>query len=66
MNNVKSICPVQIPGKGWDVRLRLKTGEERLLCGNGPYTLAQAEIAASNAARDVARHGVDCRFPAHL
>jgi len=64
MSEVKSIMPVQIPGRGWDVRLRLLDGTERFLCDrSGPYTLAQAEVAADGVRRDVARHGVESVFP---
>ena len=46
---MKKIEAVQIPGKGWDVRLP----DGSLLCeGRGPYTLAQAQAAARNAQRD--------------
>ncbi len=49
---VKSIEPVQIPGAGWDVRTRYDDGREVLLCGDGPYTLAQAQVAADGVRRD--------------
>ena len=50
------IKPVQIPGKGWDVTLP----DGGMLCdGRAPYTLAQAQVAADNARRDYARHGID-------
>ena len=61
-SEVKSIVPVQVAGKGWDVRCRLKGGAEALLNGSAPWTLAQAEVAAQNARRDVARHGVSAIF----
>jgi len=48
--------PVQIPGKGWNVRARTDTGELWLTTG-APYTLAQAELAANNLRRDINRHG---------
>jgi hypothetical protein len=65
--NIKSITPVQkrqIKGGefklvtsggqgGWDVRIRYETGEEKLLIGNFPYTLAQAGAAAESAHRDL-------------
>ena len=58
---VKSIVPVQVNGCGWDVRIRVVNDDasisERLLCGTGPYTLAQAEVAADNARRDQAAGG---------
>lgn len=55
-----NINPVQVPGKGWDVKVILPSGEERLLCaGRAPYTLAQAQVAAESARRDAARHGID-------
>lgn len=61
---IKSITPVQnrqvkggsfkvvvSGGQGlWDVRIRYTDGTEKLLCGNFPYTLAQAQSAAQNAA----------------
>jgi hypothetical protein len=65
---IKSITPVQRRGDrwmsergtgGWDVRIRYADGSEQLLCeGRAPYTLAQAELAAHNARRDEARHGI--------
>lgn len=62
MSAIKSITPVQkrqIKGGGfklavsggqggWDVRIRYQDGQERLLCGDFPYTLAQAGSAAGN------------------
>ena len=59
---IKSICPVQyrqVKGGGfklvvsggqglWDVRIRYADGTEKLLCGDFPYTLAQAGAAAQN------------------
>lgn len=59
---IKSICPVQhrqVKGGGlklvvsggqglWDVRVRYTDGSEKLLCGDFPYTLAQAGAAAQN------------------
>jgi len=59
---IKSITPVQLRqikgggfkqvvsgGQGgWDVRIRYKDGSEKLLCGDFPYTLAQAGSAAQN------------------
>ena len=59
---IKSISPVQnrqVKGGGfmavvsggqglWDVRIRYTDGTEKLLCGNFPYTLAQAGTAAQN------------------
>jgi hypothetical protein len=54
------IKPVQIPGKGWDVTLP----DGDMLCdGRAPYTLAQAQVAADNARRDYARHGIDAFKP---
>lgn len=61
-NTVKSVTPVQnrqIKGGGfklvvsggqggWDVRIRYTDGTEKLLCGDFPYTLAQAGSAAQN------------------
>lgn len=60
--SIKSVTPVQMRqvkgggfkmvvsgGQGlWDVRIRYNDGTEKLLCGNFPYTLAQAGAAASN------------------
>jgi ribosomal protein S27AE len=44
--------PIQIPGRGWDVRIADAHGE-RLLCGGrAPYTLHQAQIAADAVRRD--------------
>jgi citrate synthase len=37
---------------GWDVRTRYKDGTELLLCGNFPYSLQQAQIAAQIILRD--------------
>jgi hypothetical protein len=49
---MKTIKPVLIPGKAWDVQLPDGT----MLCeGRGPYTLAQAQVAADNARRDAAQ-----------
>lgn len=59
---IKSVSPVQnrqIKGGGfkivvsggqglWDVRIRYTDGSEKLLCGDFPYTLAQAGAAAQN------------------
>lgn len=59
---IKSITPVQkrqIKGGGykvvasggqglWDVRIRYTDGDEKLLSGQFPYTLAQAGAAAQN------------------
>lgn len=51
---VKSVIPVVIPGKGWDVRTRYADGREVLLCGGtGPYTLAQAQVAADSVRREL-------------
>ena len=60
--NIKSIRPVQkrqVKGGGfklvedggqggWDVRIRYTDGTEKLLCGDFPYNLAQAQCAVSN------------------
>lgn len=54
------IRPIQLAGKGWDVEVKTPDGKVRLLCaGRAPYTLAQAQVAADSARRDVARHGID-------
>ena len=59
---IKSVSPVQLRqvkgggfkqvvtgGQGlWDVRIRYEDGSERLLCGDFPYTLAQAGAAAQS------------------
>lgn len=59
---IKSMTPVQLRqvkgggfkqvvrgGQGgWDVRIRYTDGAEELLCGDFPYTLAQAGSAAQN------------------
>jgi len=46
---MKNIKPVLIGGKKWDVIL----ADGTYLCnGTGPYTLAQAQVAADNARRD--------------
>lgn len=40
--------PVQIAGKGWDVLILSSDGVTSLLCeGRGPYTQAQAQVAAA-------------------
>lgn len=57
--NTKSVTVVQ-EGKnhgGFDVRVRLTSGEEKLLAGGYPYTKAQAEMACENLQRDIKRHG---------
>lgn len=56
---VKSITIVQ--KSGWDVRLRLKDGREYLYSGKYPYTMAQAQVAADSARRDIARHGIQLK-----
>ena len=38
---------------GWDVRIRYENGEEQLLVGSFPYTLAQAGAAAESARREL-------------
>lgn len=44
---IKSITPVR-KNALWDVRIRYSDNSEKLLSGNYPYTLAQAETAARN------------------
>ena len=47
---VKSITTVQVPGKGWTVRIRTTDGQAFFDPSNAPYTLAQAETAINNSA----------------
>lgn len=56
METIKKIEPVQIPGKGWNVRVITSLSTLWLTMG-GPYTLEQAQTAAANLRRNAARHG---------
>lgn len=49
----------QVAGKGWNVRTRDENGQWLYLTTGGPYTLAQAQSAASACSRAAARHGAD-------
>jgi hypothetical protein len=49
----------QVPGKGWNVRTRDAHGQWLYLTTGGPYTIVQAQAAASACQRDVSRHGAD-------
>lgn len=54
---------VQVPGKGWDVKISADGYPVILLCeGRAPYTMAQAQLAGDNARRDIARHGIEHLF----
>lgn len=48
--------PVRVQGAGWDVLIILRNGEsakQKHLCNaRGPYTLAQAQMAADAVRRD--------------
>ena len=58
MTTIRSIMPVHVPTRhGWNVRVRTDSGTLYLTTG-APYTLAQAEVAAANLHRDMARHGI--------
>tara|TARA_R110000868_G_scaffold151523_1_gene376048 strand:+ start:175 stop:381 length:207 start_codon:yes stop_codon:yes gene_type:complete len=49
--------PIQVPGKGWNVKATDEHGLSLYLTTGGPYTLAQAEMAADSLRRDVRNHG---------
>lgn len=54
---------VQVPGKGWDVKISADGYPVILLCdGRAPYTMAQAQTAGANMRRDIARHGIEHLF----
>lgn len=55
---IKSVRPVQIPGRGWNVQASSNGGTVYLTMG-APYTLAQAQQAADSLRRDMRTHGVD-------
>lgn len=62
MNKV-DIKLVQVPGKGWDVKISADGYPVIYLCeGSAPYTMAQAQLAGANMRRDIARYGIEHLF----
>ena len=61
MKTIIRFSPKFVPGKAWKVVMIIgsrKTGRTEVDIGFEPvYTLAQAQVAADNAARDERRHG---------
>ena len=47
----------QVPGKGWNVKTTDQHGTTLYLVIGGPYTMAQAEMAADNLRREASRFG---------
>lgn len=57
---IKSITAVQNKSTGhggWDVRIRTTDGNEKLVSGEYPWTLHQAQLVAINWKRDCKIHG---------